>query len=276
MTRFIPAAALPALSALTQPMFSLQKPVRPHGAGAAHGQAALASGDTMALDGKPDEARVVLTAPQSGAHRAAESGACAHGENKQYADQNQQNLAAEHAYCQVNLSETRSQRAAHAQTEGWPQALALSPPNAKPLSSSSNWPATDQHRAPKRQGTRTLVGLALLALAALVAAPAQAQAVGPVSKLVVTQNGQGPADSGCASFRLSAKQAQAFFKRAVLITERQNHDHFDRGPCTVSGTFKTRFDSWEWEIRNGGTAAIMSSNGDSFLLADPRQASAPN
>ena len=276
MTRFIPAAALPAMSALTQPMFSLQKPVRPHGAGAAHGQAALASGDTMALDGKPDEARVVLTAPQSGAHRAAGSGARPHDECKQYSLQDQPKLAEEPTYCQENMNKARSQRTTHAQTEGWLQAQVPFPPNDKPLSSSSNWPATDQHRAPKRQGTRTLVGLALLALAALVAAPAQAQAVGPVSKLVVTQNGQGPADSGCTSFRLSAKQAQAFFKRAVLITERQNHDHFDRGPCTVSGTFKTRFDSWEWEIRNGGTAAIMSSNGDSFLLADPRQASAQN
>ena len=271
MTRFIPAAALPALSALTQPMFSLQKPVRPHGAGAAHGQAALASGDTMALAGKPDEARVVLTALQVGAHCAAESGVCLH-ENTQYATQDQQKLAAEPAYCRIELSETRAQSAA--QTEGWLQAL--TPPESKTLSSGSNWPATDQNRAPKRLGARALSCFALLALAALVATPAHAQAVGPVSKLLVTQNGQGPADSGCASFRLSAKQAQAFFKRAVLITERQNHDHFDRGPCTVSGTFKTRFDTWEWEIRNGGTAAIMSSNGDSFLLADPRQASTAN
>ena len=136
-------------------------------------------------------------------------------------------------------------------------------------------PAT-QRPLPKRPGQRALVAVALACLAALVATPSQAQAVGPVSQLVVTQTGQGPADHGCASFRLSAKQAQAFFQRAVLITERQNHDHFDRGPCTVSGSFKTRFDTWQWEIRNGGTAAIMSSNGDSFLLADPRQASAPN
>ena len=271
MTRFIPA--LSAMLALTQQMFSLHKPVRLHAA--ADGQAALVSSCTMALAGIPDEPRVVLTAPQSGAHRA-ESDACLHDECKQYSLQDQQKLAEKPTYCQENLNKTCSQRTTHAQTEGWLPAQVPFPPNAKPLSSSSNWPATDQHRAPKRQGTRTLVGLALLALAALVAAPAQAQAVGPVSKLVVTQNGQGPADNGCASFRLSAKQAQAFFKRAVLITERQNHDHFDRGPCTVSGTFKTRFDSWEWEIRNGGTAAIMSSNGDSFLLADPRQASAAN
>ena len=267
MTRFIPAA-LSTLSALAQQIFSL------HGAGAAHGQAALASSDTMALAGVPDEARVALTAPQLGAHCTTGSGTCFHDGDKQYAAQDQQKLAEKPAYCQVELSETRAQRAA--QTEGWLQALAPSLLNAQPLSPGSNWPATGQHRAPKRLGTRVLSGFALLALAALVAVPAHAQAVGPVSKLLVTQNGQGPADSGCASFRLSAKQAQAFFKRAVLITERQNHDHFDRGPCTVSGTFKTRFDSWEWEIRNGGTAAIMSSNGDSFLLADPRQASAAN
>jgi len=237
MTRFIPATALPALPAL-----STQIPNN------------------------------LVTAPQMGAHRAADSGVCFHGTNEQYTTQVEQKLAAQSAYYQLSTGATASPRAVHAQTgRQSPASHHLLP---KPLATGSA--VADLQRAPKRLGTPALVGSALLTLAALVTAPAQAQAVGPVSKLAVTQNGQGPADSGCASFRLSAKQAQAFFKRAVLITERQNHDHFDRGPCTVSGTFKTRFDSWEWEIRNGGTAAIMSSNGDSFLLADPRQASAPN
>ena len=212
-------------------------------------------------------------APDLGARAAAtrpspaRSSAARQRTSKQYTTPGQQNNAANPAYCHADDRETQTAR----------RAVRSQPAcSSTPSSTASATPAAPQRQWPSRPRQRALVAVALACLAALVATPSQAQAVGPVSQLVVTQTGQGPADHGCASFRLSAKQAQAFFKRAVLITERQNHDHFDRGPCTVSGSFKTRFDTWQWEIRNGGTAAIMSSNGDSFLLADPRQASPAN
>lgn len=129
---------------------------------------------------------------------------------------------------------------------------------------------TPMRKAGARAALRALLlaSVALLVPSWLLASP-----VGPVSHIVITEAGVGPAGEDCARFRLTPKQVRAFMQRAVLISGRQNHDHFLYGPCVVRGTLRTRFDHWAWEIRNLGTGSLASSNGDVFLLGDPRQAS---
>jgi hypothetical protein len=67
----------------------------------------------------------------------------------------------------------------------------------------------------------------------------------------------------------SPAQVQAFFERAVLISARQQHDFF----LSARGTLESRYDQWQWVIRNMGTATLTASNGDTFLLGDPNQES---
>ncbi len=98
-----------------------------------------------------------------------------------------------------------------------------------------------------------------------------ASPVGPLTKVTVTANGIGP--EGCATFTLTPVQVRAFFDKAVLISGRQQHDFFLHGPCSSRGTLETRYDTWQWEIRNMGTATITATNGDVFLLGNPEQES---
>ena len=100
--------------------------------------------------------------------------------------------------------------------------------------------------------------------------------VGAISELVVEESALGPASEGCASFVVTEDQARGFFERAVLISGRQEHDFFLHGPCSARGTFKSRFDTWRWEMRSLGTATITATNGDIFVLGDPEQASSPD
>ena len=107
----------------------------------------------------------------------------------------------------------------------------------------------------------------------LLSATASSTPVGAISEIVVTESGVGPESEGCASFVVTQAQAQAFFDRAVLISGRQQHDFFLHGPCSARGTFKSRYDTWQWEIRSMGTGSITATNGDTFLLAHPDQES---
>ena len=77
----------------------------------------------------------------------------------------------------------------------------------------------------------------------------------------------------CAYFKPSRADVQAFFKRAVLITSRQEHDYFLHGPCTADGTSKTRYEQWEWRMRNMGTAYVVDTLGNAYIFADPKQES---
>ena len=113
----------------------------------------------------------------------------------------------------------------------------------------------------------------LLSITLQVPSAALASPIGPVSKIVITEMGIGPTLEGCARFRLTPHQVATFMRRAVVISGRQNHDHFLYGPCAVRGTLHTRFDNWQWEIRNLGTGSLTASNDDAFLLGDPRQSS---
>ena len=129
--------------------------------------------------------------------------------------------------------------------------------------------------APMRKtGVRaTWPALLLASIGFLVPSWLSASPVGPVSHIVITETGVGPAGENCARFRLTPKQVRAFMQRAILISGRQNHDHFLYGPCAVRGSLRTRFDHWQWEIRNLGTGSLAASNGEGFLLGDPRQSS---
>lgn len=114
----------------------------------------------------------------------------------------------------------------------------------------------------------------LLMLAGLlVPAVSSSSPIGPITEITVTESGIGPGQEDCASFAVTQDQARAFFDKAVLISGSQQHDFFLYGPCSARGTLKTRYDTWQWEIRNMGTATITTANGHTFLLGDPEQES---
>lgn len=100
--------------------------------------------------------------------------------------------------------------------------------------------------------------------------------VGAITDIDVEQTRLGPKSEGCGDFVITAEQARSFFDRAVLISGRQNHDYFLHGPCYARGSFRNRYDTWQWEIRSLGTATITATNGDTFVLGDPRQESPPD
>ena len=101
---------------------------------------------------------------------------------------------------------------------------------------------------------------------------ALASPLGAISDIKIkAPNGQVAAE--CASFKPSRAEVQAFFKRAVLITPRQEHDYFLHGPCTAEGTFKTRYGEWQWTLRNMGTAYVVDVLDNAYIFADPKQES---
>lgn len=97
--------------------------------------------------------------------------------------------------------------------------------------------------------------------------------VGPITKVVVEENGIGPKADSCHTFLITPNKVRAFFAKAVLISGRQEHDFFLYGPCSARGTLRSRYDTWHWEIRNLGTATITATNGEVFVLGDPSQES---
>ncbi|MFP6860510.1 hypothetical protein [Pseudomonas sp.] len=96
-----------------------------------------------------------------------------------------------------------------------------------------------------------------------------ASPIGAITNIHVQEQGVGRQSEGCAKFVISPAQVQAFFERAVLISARQQHDFF----LSARGTLESRYDQWQWVIRNMGTATLTASNGDTFLLGDPNQES---
>lgn len=115
---------------------------------------------------------------------------------------------------------------------------------------------------------KNLLLVALFWPIAAVATP-----VGPVTDIVVVETGIGADDEGCSTYALTADQVHAFLERAVLISARQQHDHFLHGPCAVRGTLESRYDTWYFEIRSLGTGTLRATNGEVFLLGDPAQES---
>ena len=98
--------------------------------------------------------------------------------------------------------------------------------------------------------------------------------VGRISGIVVTAQGSDSPRDLCAGFSVSPAKVRTFFRTAILITRRQEHDNFLHGPCYVRGTFSTSYESWRWEIRNMGTATLTSASGDdTFVFADTAQES---
>lgn len=100
--------------------------------------------------------------------------------------------------------------------------------------------------------------------------------LGTPSSITITDSGvDDPRDAVlCQSFKVDAQAMRSFLRHAVVITPRQEHDFFLHAPCYVRGTLTTRYETWHWELRNGGTARFTSAAGDdSFLLADPREES---
>lgn len=118
-------------------------------------------------------------------------------------------------------------------------------------------------------------GFLQLAIAALAPgmAPAPSSPVGAIAEIVVVETGIGPQAENCGSFVVAPAEVRAFLERSVVISGRQQHDYFLFGPCSARGTFKSRYDTWQWEMRNLGTGSITATNGDTFLVGDPAQES---
>lgn len=117
---------------------------------------------------------------------------------------------------------------------------------------------------------RFLAGYALpVLLLGFASCPAQASVIGPISGITIDKAGNGPEASECRAFAVTVADVETFMARAVLISSRQEHDFFDYGPCTATGTLRNRYGTWHWEMRNLGTGKLTASNGEVFLLADP-------
>ncbi|WP_282273175.1 hypothetical protein [Stenotrophomonas sp. PS02298] len=123
-------------------------------------------------------------------------------------------------------------------------------------------------------GQRICRGLLLAGILLLGACATQPGPLGTLSNITVTESGVDNERDAllCHGFKPDPRQVRAFFRQAVLITPRQQHDFFLHGPCYVRGTLTTAYETWHWELRNGGTARVTSAAGDdAFLLADPRE-----
>ena len=121
---------------------------------------------------------------------------------------------------------------------------------------------------------RSFVLIALVSSGCLPSCATYSGPVGAISNIVVGEAGSDSRNESCNGFSVSAADAKQFFRRAVLITPRQEHDFYLHGPCYVRGTLSTKYETWHWEIRNLGTARLTSEAGDdTFLLADPRHES---
>lgn len=113
----------------------------------------------------------------------------------------------------------------------------------------------------------------LLAASLVVASAGTATPFGDITDVVVAANRIGPPSQDCDSFALTPAQARAYFERAIVVSGAQAHDFFLHGPCAARGTFRNRYDLWQWEISDSGTATVTATNGETFRLADPAEQS---
>ncbi len=114
--------------------------------------------------------------------------------------------------------------------------------------------------------------LRLLFMLALLPTVALASPIGTISDVKIKAP-SAKVEAQCRDYKPNKAQVLAFFKRAILITPRQEHDYFLYGPCTAEGSFKTRYGHWEWKMRNGGTAYVEDVMGNVYIFADPKQES---
>lgn len=120
---------------------------------------------------------------------------------------------------------------------------------------------------------RRILGLSLLLATATTYAESTPSLIGPVSDIVVIEDGLGPEQENCQSFKVSEAMVTDFLRYAILITHRQEHDWYLYGPCQAHGTLSTRYGEWQWQLLNLGTARITAATGETFVLGDPREES---
>ena len=83
----------------------------------------------------------------------------------------------------------------------------------------------------------------------------------------VTARGHDPGGEFCSDFRLTPSQARVFFERARPVSAAELHDRFNHLPCWVRGSVRVGQVVLAWEVRAGGTARLISSDGNVRLLA---------
>jgi hypothetical protein len=96
--------------------------------------------------------------------------------------------------------------------------------------------------------------------------------LGEPKNVVVETTGrdESPHDTHRCEFSLTARQARAFLRRAVIITPFEEHDNFNWSPCFVSGTATFRGHAATWTIRELGTGRITFYEAFTYHIADPR------
>lgn len=120
---------------------------------------------------------------------------------------------------------------------------------------------------------RRILGLSLLLATATTSAGSIPSLIGPISEIVVIEDGLGPAQENCQNFKVSEAVVADFLRHAILITHRQEHDWYLHGPCQAHGTLSTRYGEWQWQLLNLGTARIKAVTGETFVLGDLREES---
>lgn len=96
----------------------------------------------------------------------------------------------------------------------------------------------------------------------------------PIGRILdVKVDAQQAGGNACTGYRLTPKQARIQLERSIVVTRRVVHDYFDWGDCVITGTLRTSFEEWTWQIRQGGVTQLESPHGDIVTLADPKQVS---
>lgn len=123
-------------------------------------------------------------------------------------------------------------------------------------------------RCPRRRFNRLSAGVGLAA--ALLAACAGTPPALPMAAFRVETSGWEPGGEFCRDFRLSDAQAAWFFGRAREVSMADLHASFENLPCWVRGSAAGPGGAWRWEIRAGGTAKLVTPEGDVRLYGCKR------
>lgn len=106
-----------------------------------------------------------------------------------------------------------------------------------------------------------------LATLGLLLLSCDAHSDNPLRVTEITEIGtEGPSGDFCADFVPTKKQAQAYFDRASVVTQKTVHDDYDVLPCFVRGRGTLGSQRCEWEINAGGTGHVNCAQ-QSYLTA---------
>jgi hypothetical protein len=90
------------------------------------------------------------------------------------------------------------------------------------------------------------------------------------ARIAITESGEdGVRSKTCVAFKLTEADVRAFFATAMAITRQEERENFDHSSCFVRGTATVGAETYHWEIRASGTAAVTLRNGAVMVLGNP-------